>query len=128
MKGKAMRIAAYLASALGVVLHVYLTIVDPLAGSLYDIIVPFMDAIPYLVCIIIARSIAKPIMPLCAGLILFMTDIYLFHDYLAATRIHRFVVVEFYQTVFKTVVMVPAGCFIGFLIDKLMRHYTSKTL
>ncbi len=123
MKGKAIRNAAYLVSALGVVLHVYLTLIHPATGSVYNLIVPSMNVIPYLACILVACTTKKPIMPLCAGLIILLIDIYQFHEWLLRTRTYRFILIEIYQVIIKTAVIVPIGCFIGFMLDKLINRH-----
>jgi hypothetical protein len=126
MKVTAMRNTAYVVSALGVALHVYLTCIQPATGSLYYLIVPLMNVIPYLACVIIAWTITRPIMPLCASLIILLLDLYLFQGYLSFERTYRFAVLEVYQILFKTIVILPCGCLIGFMIDKLFIHSAIK--
>ncbi|HTG80834.1 MAG TPA: hypothetical protein VL949_02760 [Geobacteraceae bacterium] len=119
MKSKSVRNAAYLVAIIGVLLHAYLIYFHTERhGSVYGVIVPAMNVVPYLVCIVLARVTTKPVMALCSGLLVLMVDLSIFHDYLFSTRTFRFALIEFYQIMFKTAVVVPLGCFVGSLIDK----------
>ncbi len=126
MKSKSLTNAAYLAALLGVLLHLYLTIAHPAGGPIYFNIVPLMNIIPYLICIILARSMKRPIMPLSAAIMVLLLDLFLFNEYLFATKTYRFLLVETYQMTLKTVVILPLGCFIGYVIDRVMQRNAEK--
>jgi len=125
MNSTAMRYGAYLVSTWGVLLHVYLTMYHA-AGPVSYHIVPAMNVIPYLLCMILARSSTRPIMFLCASLLVLVTDVYLFWGYMASARTYRFQLVEWFQIMFKTAVVVPLGCLMGYAIAKLLRHEDAK--
>jgi hypothetical protein len=95
-------------------------------GSVYNLIVPGLNAAPYLACLAFAITTTRPAMPLCAALIVLLIDVYLFHGYFLSTRTYRFAMIEVYQVIFKMVVILPIGCFIGFVIDKLGKHDAQK--
>jgi hypothetical protein len=126
MNSKSMTYAAYLAAITGILLHIYLTVFHSTGGSLYFYIVPAMNVIPYLICIFLARSLRKPLMPLLAAILVLAVDLYLFQGYFFSTKTYRFMVVEMYQIILKTVVIIPVGCLIGFLIDKSMNRDGEK--
>ena len=126
MKSKSMTNAAYLAALLGVLLHLYLTVAYPAGGSVYFNIVPVMNIIPYLICIFLARSMKKPIMPLTAGIIVLVLDLFLFNEYLFSTKTYRFLLIEIYQIMLKTAVILPLGCFVGYVIDRFLQRGAEK--
>lgn len=126
MNGKFITYAAYLAAIVGVLLHLYLTIYHTMSGSIYFVIVPAMNVIPYLVSIYLARTMKKPVMPLLAAIMVLAMDLYLFQEYFFSTTTYRYLFIETMQILMKTVVVVPAGCFVGFLIDKLMKRDGEK--
>jgi len=126
MNSKYITYAAYLVAIAGVLLHIYLTIHHTMSGSIYFVIVPAMNVIPYLVCIYLARSMKKPVMPLLAAIMVLAMDLYLFQEYFFSMTTYRYLFIETMQILMKTVVIVPAGCFAGFLIDKLMNRDAEK--
>ncbi|HTP66578.1 MAG TPA: hypothetical protein VMJ66_14395 [Geobacteraceae bacterium] len=126
MKSRSMINAAYLTALLGVLLHLYLTVANPAGGSAYFNIVPVMNIIPYIICIFLARSMKKPIMPLSAAIMVLLLDLFLFNEYLFATKSYRFLLVEIYQIMLKTAVILPLGCFIGYLIDRFVQRGGEK--
>jgi hypothetical protein len=126
MNSKYIAYAAYLAAIVGVLLHLYLTIYHTMSGSIYFVIVPAMNVIPYLVCIYLARSMKKPVMPLLAAIMVLAMDLYLFQEYFFSTTTYRYLFIETMQILMKTVVILPAGCFVGFLIDKLINRDGEK--
>jgi hypothetical protein len=121
-----MKYAAYLVATLGILMHGYLAFLQSAAGSIYDIVVPAMNVIPYLACMLLTRSSVRPAMPLCAGIIVLLLDVYLFHGYFFSTKTNRFLVVEICLIILKTVVIVPAGCLIGLFVDGLMKRPAEK--
>jgi len=126
MNSKYIAYAAYLVAVAGILLHLYLTIYHTMSGSIYFIIVPAMNVIPYLVCIYLARSMKKPVMPLCAAILVLAMDLYLFQEYFFSTTTYRYLFIETMQILMKTVVIVPLGCFVGFLIDKALNRDGEK--
>src|SRR5512136_695292 len=110
MNSKYITYAAYLVAIVGVLLHLYLTIYHTMSGSIYFVIVPAMNVIPYLVCIYLARSLKKPVMPLLAAIMVLAMDLYLFQEYFFSTTTYRYLFVETMQILMKTVLIVPAGC------------------
>lgn len=126
MKIKPMPFAAYLVSSMGILLHVYLTLFHTVKGSIYYLIVPAMNVIPYLACMILIRISARPIILLCAGLVLISLDLYQFSEYFFSTRTYRFLVIESYIIILKTAVILPAGCLIGLLLDGLIKRYAAR--
>ncbi|WP_041245454.1 hypothetical protein [Geotalea uraniireducens] len=122
MKSKSMTTAALIVSIVGITLHIYLTCFHTPSGSFYFLIVPLMNMIPYLICIVLIKTVPKPTIPLCAGLLLLIFDLYLFESYLFSTKTYRYQFVEVYQIMFKAAVIVPIGCLIGNLLDKVIRR------
>ena len=126
MKTKPLSNAAYFVSALGVLFHLYLTLFHSTRGSFYYIIIPLINVLPYLLCMVLVKLSRKPLLPLCSCLMLLLFDVYLFHKYFFSTRTYRFQVIEYYLIMFKTVVILPAGCLIGYLSDKIIQRRTVK--
>ena len=126
MNSKSITYVAYLVAIVGVLLHLYLTIYHTMSGSIYFVIVPAMNVIPYLVCIYLARSMKKPVMPLFAAIMVLAMDLYLFQEYFFSTTTYRYLFIETMQILMKTVVIVPLGCFVGFLIDRLINRDGEK--
>jgi hypothetical protein len=126
MNSKSITYLAYLAAIMGVLLHIYLTVFHTTGGSIYFVMVPAMNVIPYLVCIYLARSMKKPVMPLFAAILLLAMDLYLFQEYFFSTTTYRYLFIETMQILMKTAVIVPMGCFVGFLIDKAMNRDGEK--
>jgi hypothetical protein len=120
MKSKVMTIAACIASIGGVLLHIYLTSYHTPSGSSSFLVVPLMNTIPYLICLVLIKMVNKPAMPLCAALLLLAFDLYLFKNYFFPTKTYRYQFIEMYQIMFKTAVIVPIGCFIGNVLGKVM--------
>ena len=120
MKSKSMTTAALIVSIVGIILHIYLTCFHTPSGSFSFLIIPLMNLIPYLICIVLIKTVTKPTIPLCAGLLLLVFDLYLFNDYFFSTKTYRYQLIEAYQIMFKTAVIVPIGCLIGNLLDKVM--------
>lgn len=118
MKSKGTRISALVVSALGILLHVYLTAFHTMSGALYHYIIPLTNFIPYLLCLVLVKLAARPIIPLCAAIILLLIDLYLFRGYLLTSGTYRFDIIELAFIVLKLVVALPVGCLIGFLIAK----------
>ncbi len=126
MKSDSVRNAACLVAIAGILLHLYLIFVHAASTSVSYYIAPSMNLIPYLLCVVLARTSEKPVMAFCAALLVLVLDLYLFHEYLFAARMYRFVLIEVYQTLFKIVVVLPVGCLAGFLIDKVIGHTPAK--
>jgi hypothetical protein len=126
MNSKSITYVAYLVALVGVLLHLYLTIYHTMSGSIYFVIVPAMNVIPYLVCIYLARTMKKPVMPLLAAIMVLALDLYLFQEYFFSTISYRYLFIETMQILMKTVVIVPLGCFVGFLIDKVINRDGEK--
>lgn len=128
MENKHLRIAAYLIAICGVLLHAYLTAVHTMSGSIYYYLVPAMNVIPYLICMGITASSTRAIMPLCAALMVLLLDLYLFQDYFFSARTYRFQIIEIFQILLKIVIIVPAGCLVGYLVERLMHGTIGKRI
>ncbi len=126
MNSKSMTYAACVAALAGILLHIYLTLVHTMGGSAYFYVVPAMNVIPYIVCFFLALITKKPVMALVAAIMLLLMDIYLFQEYFFSTRAYRFMFIEMMQILIKTVVIVPLGCLVGFLIQKAMKKDGEK--
>jgi len=126
MNSKYMTYAVYLVAIVGVALHIYLTIYHTMSGSIYFIIVPAMNVIPYLICVFLARTAKKPIEPLLATILVLVTDFYIFQDYFYSTTTYRYLFIETMQILMKIVVIMPIGYFAGFLIDKIINKEGQK--
>ena len=126
MNSKYMAYAVYLVAIVGVALHIYLTIYHTMSGSIYFIIVPAMNVIPYLICVFLARTAKKPIKPLLATILVLVTDLYMFQDYFFSTTTYRYLFIETMQILMKIVVILPIGYFAGFLIDKIINKEGQK--
>jgi hypothetical protein len=126
MNSRMITYAAYLAAMAGVLLHVYLTLFHTMSGSLYFHIVPAMNVIPYLVCIYLAWSMKKPVMPLLAAIMVLAMDLYLFQDYFFSTTTYRYLFIEMMQILMKTFIIVPFGCLIGYFIHKQLNENADK--
>ena len=100
MKHKFIRSAAYLVAILGIILHLYLTSIQQTTGITYVLIATVMNIIPYVICILLTKGTAKPVMPLCAGFMILIMDFYMFNGYLTGNRTHRFVLIEIYKDIF----------------------------
>jgi hypothetical protein len=97
-----------------------------MSGSAYFYIVPAMNAIPYLVCIYLAWSMNKPIMPLIAAILVLVTDFYLFRGIFSSMTTYRYQFMEMMQILMKTVVIVPLGCLIGSFVHKQLNRDGEK--
>ena len=128
MNSKSMTFAAILVASCGVLLHLYLTFFHSMAGDIYYHIVPLMNMTPYLICIVLTKVTKRPIMPLCAGLLVLLIDFYIFYEYLIGVKTYRHLLIESYQVFLKTAAVLPIGCFIGFLIDKRSGDSAAKRL
>ena len=126
MNSKFMTYAVYLVAIIGVALHIYLTIYHTMSGSIYFIIVPALNVIPYLIGIFLARTAKKPIEPLLATILVLVTDFYIFQDYFFSTTTYRYLFIETMQILMKIVVIMPIGYFAGFLIDKIINKEGQK--
>lgn len=120
LENKYIKSAAYLVAICGVLMHAYLTAVHTMSGSIYYYLIPAMNVIPYLVCLFITASSTRPAMPLCAALMVLSFDLYLFQDYFFSERTYRFQIIESFQILLKIVIIVPVGCLVGYLADRLM--------
>lgn len=120
MKSTPMTTAAFIVSIVGIMLHIYLTFFHTPSGSLYFLVIPLMNIIPYLICIVLIKAVSKPAMPLCAALLLLVYDLYLFKNYFISTRTYRYQFVETYLIMFKTAVILPIGCLIGNVLARVM--------
>ncbi|HLO26550.1 MAG TPA: hypothetical protein VK187_10575 [Geobacteraceae bacterium] len=120
MKSKSMTTAAFIVSLVGIMLHIYLTFFHTPSGSLYLLVIPLMNIIPYLICVVLIKTVSKPAIPLCAALLLLVFDLYLFKNYFFTTRTYRYQFIEMYHILFKTAVILPIGCLIGNLLGKVM--------
>jgi hypothetical protein len=126
MNGKLMTYAAYLAAFAGVMLHIYLTLFHTMSGSIAFKIVPALHVVPYLICVSLVRLKKKPIMPLCAAILVLLTDLCMFQDYLISDQTFRYMFIETMQIVMKTVIILPIGYFIGNMVDKFMNRGAEK--
>ncbi len=126
MNGKLMTYAAYLVAFAGVMLHIYLTLFHTMSGSITFKIVPALHVVPYLICVSLVRLKKKPIMPLCAAILVLLTDLCMFQDYLFSDQTFRYMFIETMQIVMKTVIILPIGYFIGNMVDKLMNRGAEK--
>lgn len=120
MNSKSMTIAALTVSIVGIALHIYLTCFHTPSGSFSSLIVPLMNMIPYLICIVLIKTVTKPTIPLCSALLLLMVDLYLFKDYFFSTKTYRYQIFETYLLIIKVAVIVPIGCLIGNVLGKAM--------
>ena len=77
----------------------------------------------YIVCLVLAGTVQRPLAPLCASILLLIVDIWLFKDIIAyeGFTVPGFVysaVITMYAPLWKMALVLPAGCLAGLMIDK----------
>jgi hypothetical protein len=119
MKLATMTATAYLISSAGILVHLYLTMA--LAGHEPSLllIIPAMNSLPYILCIMLTRITGRPLNLICAGLLLLASDAYFFKGLLLGTDPMRKQMVECYQIIFKLAVVVPFGYLVGISMSKV---------
>ena len=122
MKLISVRNMTYLVVAAGIVMFIAALAerVDRL--SFYLVCTVAFNIVPYIICLILVKTTNRPVMALCASMLLLIVDVWLYKDIIdyEGLTIHEFVyatIVTRYSPLLKIVFVVPVGCLIGFVID-----------
>lgn len=86
MNNESIKKVTYLVLSLGVILNVYLAVSHAMESTFNFIIIPALNVLPYLICLIISMKARRSIMALCAGLSILVTDILLFNNFIINQR------------------------------------------
>ena len=121
MKNESVDKATYVVLSLGVLLHVYLAVSHSMESTFNFIIIPAMNILPYLICLIILMMAKKSIMALCAGLSILVTDIFLFNNFIFNQMAVGYAIIGIFTPLWKVGLSLPIGCFIGLMIDKYVK-------
>jgi hypothetical protein len=121
----------YLVAAAGIAMYLVLLAerIDRL--TVYLICAVAFNIVPYVICLIFARTVQRPLTTLCASVLLLIVDVWLFKDLIVfiGFSIPRFVystVVSMYAPLWKMALVLPAGCLVGLLIDMCLHKGSQK--
>jgi hypothetical protein len=117
----------YLVLILGAALHVYLAASHAVELTLNSMITPFLSMLPYVMCLVLLSCSNKSLMALCAGLLLLTADLILFRNFIFDSRGAGYNLISMYTPVWKLVLLVPLGCFIGRMIDSYVTSRGNKS-
>src|ERR1700687_2353895 len=101
MKNELINKATYLVLILGALLHVYLAASHAMASTFNLILTPFLNIVPYAICLILLKYSRRSIMALSAGLLILMADLYLFSDFLFNKKIMGYNLIGIFTPVWK---------------------------
>ncbi len=90
--------------------------------NFYMVCVVAFNIVPYAICLILAKSM-RPLMALCAAVLLLIVDVWLYNDIIAVPgfSLRTFVysaVITMYAPLWKMALVLPAGWLVGLMIDK----------
>ncbi len=126
MKQVTVRKMTYLVVAVGTIMYVAALIerIDRLHP--YTFWVVAFNVLPYIVCLFLVRTVQRPLAPLCASVLLLVTDTWLFKNIIAfkGFSLDTFVysaVITMYAPLWKMALVLPVGCIVGLMIDKRLR-------
>ncbi len=123
MKQVTARKVTYLVAAVGIFMYAAALIerIDRLHPYTFWVVV--FNILPYLVCLVLVRTVQRPLAPLCASILLLIADTWLFKDIIAfkGFSVDTFVysaVITMYAPLWKMALVLPAGCIVGLVIDR----------
>jgi hypothetical protein len=121
----------YLAAAAGIAMYLVLLAqrIDRL--TVYLVCAIAFNIAPYVICLILVRTVQRPLTALCASVLLLIVDMRLFRDIIVfkGFSIPRFVysaVISMYAPLWKMALVLPAGCLVGLLIDRCLRKSSEQ--
>jgi len=107
----------YLVLSLGAALHVYLAACHTIESAFNVMVTLFLSLLPYVMCLVLLSCSNNPLMALCSGLLLLTADLFLFRNFLFDDRWVGYNLIGISTPIWKLVLLVPLGCFIGRMID-----------
>ena len=116
----------YLVLSLGAALHVYLAAGHAIGLTSNVMITLFLNMLPYVMCLVLLSCSNNPLMALCSGLLLLTADLFLFRNFLFDNRGVGYNLIGISTPVWKLVLLVPLGCFIGRMIDNYVTARGNK--
>ena len=116
----------YLVLSLGAALHVYLAASHTIELTFNVMVTLFLSMLPYVMCLVLLTCSNNPLMALCAGLLLLTADLFLFRNFLFDNRGVGYNLIGISTPIWKLVLLVPLGCFIGRMIDNYVTSRGNK--
>ena len=116
----------YLVLSLGAALHVYLAASNTIELTFNVMVTLFLSMLPYVMCLVLLSCSNNPLMALCAGLLLLAADLLLFRNFLFDNSGVGYNLIGISTPVWKMVLLMPLGCFIGRMIDNYVKARGNK--
>ena len=116
----------YLVLSLGAALHVYLAAGHTIGLTSKVMVTLVMSMLPYVMCLVLLSCSNKPLMALCSGLLLLTADLLLFRNFLFDNSGVGYNLIGISTPVWKMVLLMPLGCFIGRMIDNYVTSRGNK--
>ena len=91
--------------------------------SYYAVFAVAFNIVPYVICLILVKKMNLPVTALCASALLLTVDVWLYKDIIdfegitVRNLVYSAIILRF-EPLLKLVLVLPAGCLAGFVIDK----------
>ena len=121
MKNASIDKATYVVIILGTLLHVYLAVCRSMETSFNVFIIPALNILPYVICLVILKMGKKSITALCAALAVLVTDIFLFNNFIFNPGAMGYNLLGIFTPVWKVALALPIGWIVGLMIDKYVK-------
>jgi hypothetical protein len=116
-----LKYAIYIVLFLGACLHIYhvfTAFIFTEGISSFSLGLTAWSVIPYIICLIILRSFGSPVKALVAGLFIFIMDILIHVEVFISPSGSTAAVGLVFMPLWNSVLVIPIGCSVGWVIEK----------
>lgn len=126
---KNIRYAIYVILFLGACLHIFTTFVNSSGGITgFSLGVMLWSIVPYIICLIILRSVGTPIKVLGSSLIILIMDAWMYEEVFISPSSSTAALGLLIMPFWNMVLFIPIGCLLGWFAEKYFKiDITQKT-
>jgi len=124
---KNLEYAIYTILFLGVCLHIFTAFVNSSERfTSFSLGVMAWSIVPYIICLIILRSVGTPIKALGASLLILIMDAWIYAEVFISPSSSNAAIGLIFMPFWDMVLVIPIGCLFGWLIEKYFKIETTE--
>ena len=124
---KNLKYAIYVILFLGVCLHIFTVFVNSSEGiTSFSLGLMAWSIVPYIICLLILRSVGTPIKATGASLLILIMDAWIYAEVFIIPSSSTAAIGLIFMPFWNMVLVIPIGCFFGWLIEKYFKIETQK--
>jgi hypothetical protein len=124
---KNIKYVIYAILCLGVCLHIFTALVNSTGGiTSFSIGELIWSIVPYIICLIILRSVGTPIKALGASLLILIMDAWIYVNVFITPSSSTAAIGLIIMPFWNMVLVIPIGCLLGWLIEKYFKIESTK--